>query len=103
MKYCSYSLIYDFEQIDPFLRLVDDSKLQALDQKIVVGDMVKNYGSKEDNEDALKSLSMINISDEQSPEFFASMILKAMEKLSDVMFLPGWILNHSSWLVNDTP
>ncbi|XP_047981589.1 protein SEMI-ROLLED LEAF 2-like [Salvia hispanica] len=71
------------EIIDPFLRLVDDSKLQALDQKIVVGDMVKNYGSKEDNEDALKSLSMINISDEQSPEFFASMILKAMEKLSD--------------------
>ncbi|KAL1535056.1 protein SEMI-ROLLED LEAF 2-like [Salvia divinorum] len=71
------------EIIDPFLLLVDDSKLQALDQKIVVGDMVKNYGSKEDNEDALKSLSMINISDEQSPEFFASMILKAMGKLPD--------------------
>ncbi|KAG6406274.1 hypothetical protein SASPL_133874 [Salvia splendens] len=71
------------EIMDPFLRLVDDSKLQALDQKVVVGDMVKNYGSKEDNEDALKSLSMINISDEQSPEFYASMILKAMGKLSD--------------------
>ncbi|KAG6408586.1 hypothetical protein SASPL_131602 [Salvia splendens] len=71
------------EIIDPFLRLVDDSKLQALDKRIVVGDMVKDYGSKEDNEDALKLLSMINISDEQSPEFFASMILNAMGKLSD--------------------
>ncbi|KAH6824536.1 hypothetical protein C2S53_010350 [Perilla frutescens var. hirtella] len=71
------------EIIDPFLRLVDDSKLQALDQKIVVGDMVKIYGSQEDNEDALKSLSTINISDDQSPEFFASMILKSMVKLSD--------------------
>ncbi|XP_057807732.1 protein SEMI-ROLLED LEAF 2-like [Salvia miltiorrhiza] len=71
------------EIIDPFLRLVDDSKLQALDQKIVVSDMVKIYGSKEDNEDALKALSKINISDEQSPEFFASTILKAMGKLSD--------------------
>lgn len=71
------------EIIDPFFRLVDDSKLQALDKKIVVGDMVRIYGSKEDNEDALKSLSTINITDDQSPEFFASMILKANEKLSD--------------------
>lgn len=88
-----------YGQIDPFLRLVDDSKLQALDKKIVVGDMVRIYGSKEDNEDALKSLSTINITDDQSPEFFASMILKANEKLSDVMFLSGWIQKHPCWLV----
>lgn len=55
--------------------------------------MVKIYGSKEDNEDALKSLSTINIADDQSPEFCASMILKANAKLSDVMFLSGWIKN----------
>lgn len=92
-------LIDVFEQIDPFLRLVEDSKLQALDQKIIEGNTVKIYGSKEDNEDALTSLSTINITEEQSPEFFASMVLKAMGNLSDVIFLSCWILEHPHWLV----
>lgn len=101
------------EIIDPFLLLVDDSKLQALDQKIVVGDVVKLYGSKEDNEDALKSLSTINISDDQSPEFFASMILKAMGNLSDADlsnmkrqllkdFIPDYIYPLRSQLIAET-
>lgn len=99
MKYYCCSLMNDFGQIDPFLRLVDDRKLQALDQKIVEGDMVKIYGSAEDNEAALKTLSMINIGEDQSPEFYASRILKANEKLSDVISLPRWILKHMCRLV----
>lgn len=66
--------------------MVDDNKLQALDHKIVAGDTVKVYGSKEDNEDALKSLSAIDITDEQSQEFFASMILKDLGKIPNVIY-----------------
>lgn len=65
---------------------MDDNKLQALDKKIVAADMVKVYGSEEDNEDALKSLSAINISDEQSQEYYASMILEDLETTSNVIF-----------------
>lgn len=99
MKCYCCCITNDLQQVDPFLRLVDDSKLQALDHKIVVGDTVKIYGSKEDNEDALKSLSAINISDEQSSECFASMILKDLGKLSNVMSLSGWILQYPCLLV----
>ncbi|KAL3622520.1 hypothetical protein CASFOL_033931 [Castilleja foliolosa] len=71
------------EIVDPFLRLVDDCKLQAVDHKISPDDRGKVYGSNEDDEDALKSLSAINISDEQSTDSFASLILKNLGKLSD--------------------
>lgn len=53
---------------------------------MVAADMVKVYGSEEDNEDALKSLSAINISDEQSQEYYASMILEDLETTSNVIF-----------------
>lgn len=62
--------------------------MQALDHKIVANDAVKVYGSKEDDEDALKSLSMINISGDQSAEAFASIILENLGKPSDVFFYP---------------
>lgn len=77
-------LINELQQIDPFLRLVEDCKLQAVDHKTGGYDMVKVYGSKEDDEDALNSLSAIRISEERSIETFASMILSNMGKLSDV-------------------
>ncbi|KAL3815091.1 hypothetical protein ACJIZ3_016359 [Penstemon smallii] len=68
--------------VDPFLQLVDDGKLQAVDDKIEVDNMVKIYGSKEDDEDALKSLSAIKINEDQSTESFASMIMEILGKLS---------------------
>ncbi|XP_051125298.1 protein SEMI-ROLLED LEAF 2-like [Andrographis paniculata] len=71
------------EIADPFLRLVDDCRLQALHNEIVADDVVKVFSSKEDDEDALRSLSLINISGDQSPEAFASMILENLGKLSD--------------------
>ncbi|KAL6562873.1 hypothetical protein OROHE_005460 [Orobanche hederae] len=101
------------EIVDPYLRLVDDCKLQAVD-KISIDDRVKVYGSKEDDEDALKSLSAINISEEQSTESYASMVLKSLGKLphtgaSNIKeellkeFLPDDICPLGAQLVMETP
>lgn len=66
--------------MDPFLQLVDDCKVKAVD----TGDhSEKVYGSKEDDEDALKSLSAIEITENLSKEYFAAMIVKFLGK-SDV-------------------
>ncbi|XP_052163682.1 protein SEMI-ROLLED LEAF 2-like isoform X1 [Oryza glaberrima] len=58
---------------DPFLRLVDESKLQAV--KDSVDDPSKIYGSPEDNTNALKSLSAIELSESQSRECIVSTIM----------------------------
>lgn len=62
--------------VDPFLHLVDDYKLQAVSTGL--DNMGKVYGSKEDDDDALKTLSAIVTTDDQSIESFASMIIKTM-------------------------
>ncbi|XP_034223130.1 protein SEMI-ROLLED LEAF 2 [Prunus dulcis] len=67
--------------VDPFLHLVEDRKLQAV--KTGSDHPTIAYGSKEDDNLALKSLSEIAITDEQTREFFASQILKSLDKLSD--------------------
>ena len=46
--------------------------------------MGKVYGSKEDDDDALKSLSAIVITEDQSIESFASMIVKMLRQSSKV-------------------
>lgn len=61
-------------QVDPFLHLVDDCKLQAVNTGL--NNMGKVYGSKEDDDDALKTLSAIMTTGDQSKESFASMIVK---------------------------
>ncbi|XP_027909256.1 uncharacterized protein LOC114168575 [Vigna unguiculata] len=62
--------------MDPFLRLVSDAKLQA------VADTARKpslaYGSKEDDEDALKSLSAIKLTESQSKESFSTMIVQSL-------------------------
>ncbi|KAL9280173.1 unnamed protein product [Arabidopsis thaliana] len=69
--------------VDPFLQLVEDCKLDAVfygqaDQP------AKNYGSKEDDDDASRSLVTIEeASQNQSREHYASMIMKFLGKLSD--------------------
>ncbi|XP_070674034.1 protein SEMI-ROLLED LEAF 2 [Malus domestica] len=64
------------ETVDPFLRLVDDHKLQAV---ISGPDQVRKvYGSKEDDENALRSLSAIEKSENQSKESFATMIVQTL-------------------------
>ncbi|KAM1589625.1 hypothetical protein ACFX10_028497 [Malus domestica] len=64
------------ETVDPFLRLVDDHKLQAVNSG---PDQVRRvYGSKEDDENALRSLSAIEKSENQSKESFATMIVQTL-------------------------
>lgn len=69
------------ETVDPFLQLVDDSKLQAV--KSGPDQLSKVYGSKEDDEDALRSLSALEKAEIQSQESFATMIVKTLAKSSD--------------------
>ncbi|RDX77904.1 Protein EFR3-like protein, partial [Mucuna pruriens] len=60
--------------VDPFLQLVNDSKLQAVKQSSKV------YGSKEDDEDALKTLSSVKLTESQSKESCATMIVQSLGK-----------------------
>lgn len=70
-------------QVDPFLRLVDDSKLQAVESS--PDQPRKVYGSKEDDEDALRSLSGLEKADNtHTKESFTTMIVKTVAKSSDV-------------------
>lgn len=64
--------------------MVEDRKLQAV--KTGSDHPTIAYGSKEDDNLALKSLSEIAITDEQTREFFASQVVKSLDKLSDVSF-----------------
>lgn len=67
--------------VDPFLQLVNDSKLQAVTDTDKQPSKV--YGSKEDDEDALKSLSAIKLTESQSKESFATMIVQSLGKSSN--------------------
>ncbi|KAM5552228.1 protein SEMI-ROLLED LEAF 2 [Rosa sericea] len=70
------------ETVDPFLRLVDDSKLQAVESS--PDQPRKVYGSKEDDEDALRSLSGLEKADNtHTKESFTTMIVKTVAKSSD--------------------
>ncbi|KAJ4833340.1 hypothetical protein Tsubulata_000564 [Turnera subulata] len=69
------------KRVDPFLQLVDDSKLQVVNTGVGHPNCV--YGSKEDDEDALKTLSAIEITDAQSKESFANIIVKFLGISSD--------------------
>lgn len=71
-------------QVDPFLHLVQDNKLQAVNSGSDCASKV--YGSKEDDECALKALSQIKIAEEQTRESFATIIVKSLENLSEVKF-----------------
>ncbi|KAK9041398.1 hypothetical protein V6N11_016500 [Hibiscus sabdariffa] len=67
--------------VDPFLHLVDDRKLQAVN---TVPDRPTNvYGSKEDDASALKTLLEIHVAPEQSSEALASEIVKTLGDLSE--------------------
>ncbi|TVU28905.1 hypothetical protein EJB05_20443 [Eragrostis curvula] len=67
--------------VDPFLSLVEDCRLQALDRQAEPCSRV--YGSKEDDDLALKSLSNINMNEDQSKETSVSVILNSLENLSE--------------------
>ncbi|KAK9682989.1 hypothetical protein RND81_10G111100 [Saponaria officinalis] len=62
--------------VDPFLCLVGDSKLQAVNKNATTG-----FGSKEDESSASRYLSKIIITEDQTRESFASEIIKSLEKM----------------------
>ncbi|CAN6232268.1 unnamed protein product [Urochloa humidicola] len=64
--------------VDPFLHLVEDCRLQALDSATE-----PCYGSKEDDDLALESLSNIDMNENQSKETSVSNILNSLEDLSE--------------------
>ncbi|XP_006648008.1 protein SEMI-ROLLED LEAF 2-like isoform X2 [Oryza brachyantha] len=63
--------------VDPFLRLVEDCKLQVVESCSII------YGSKDDDDLALKSLSNINMND-QSQQASISLILSSLKDLPEV-------------------
>ncbi|WCJ33474.1 ARM repeat superfamily protein [Euphorbia peplus] len=61
------------KMVDPFLHLVGDKKLKAVtDHHLII------YGSKDDDNSASKFLSEIDVTGEQSREFFVSEIMKSL-------------------------
>ncbi|XP_041997859.1 protein SEMI-ROLLED LEAF 2-like [Salvia splendens] len=63
--------------IDPFLSLVDDSKLQTNETRKVV------YGSQDDDVSALKCLSETKIYDEQTTASLTALIVKSLDNLPE--------------------
>lgn len=74
-------------QVDPFLELVDDIQLQAVcikSEKII-------YGSQEDEVAAVKSLSAVELNDNQLKETVISYFMTKFSKLSKVIWIClGW-------------
>ncbi|KAF7103309.1 hypothetical protein CFC21_104308 [Triticum aestivum] len=66
---------------DPFLHIVDDSKLQAV--KDSPDNPSKIYGSPEDNASALKALEAIEVSESQSRECIVSTIMNNIVNIID--------------------
>lgn len=71
-----------WNQADPFLKLVEDRKLQAVGTGS--GHQTNVYGSTEDDAAALKSLSHIQFTEDQTREYCASVILKTLGSLPEV-------------------
>ncbi|KAI4381500.1 hypothetical protein MLD38_007566 [Melastoma candidum] len=66
---------------DPFLRLIEDGKLQAVITES--GFQGHAYGSEEDDNSALQSLSQIQLTDDQTRAFLASGVLKSLGDLPE--------------------
>ncbi|RWW63183.1 hypothetical protein BHE74_00029655, partial [Ensete ventricosum] len=66
---------------DPYLQLVEDSKLQAANAAPERCSGV--YGSQEDDNNALKSLQAVELTESQSREFIVSLIMNSLSDLSD--------------------
>ncbi|KAM0898549.1 hypothetical protein ACQ4PT_021871 [Festuca glaucescens] len=70
------------EMVDPFLHLVHETKLQAV--KDYSEDPSKTYGSPEDDANALKFLSAVNLTGSHSRQFMTSMIMNSITDLPDM-------------------
>lgn len=70
-------------KVDPHLQLVDGSRLQAVFLESDKGKML--YGLEEDEVAALKTLSAIELDDQQLKETMISNFVKRYAKLSEVL------------------
>jgi hypothetical protein len=75
--------------MDPFLRLVHESKLQVV--KDYLEDPSKSYGSTEDNKNALRSLSAVELTGTNSRESMVSTIINSIAYIPDVIFYQLYI------------
>ncbi|XP_021724121.1 uncharacterized protein LOC110691493 [Chenopodium quinoa] len=66
------------KMVDPFLSLVGDSKLQAVNKNATIA-----FGCKEDETSASRFLSEIIITEDQTRESFAAEIIRSLEKIKD--------------------
>nr|XP_043637330.1 uncharacterized protein LOC122608304 [Erigeron canadensis] len=67
------------KMVDPYLCLIEDCKLT-----VGTGSGSISFGSKEDDQSALKSLSAIKFTEDQSIESLAATIVKHLESVSEV-------------------
>nr|CAB3503111.1 unnamed protein product [Digitaria exilis] len=67
--------------MDPFLRLVHENKLQAV--KDYLEDTSKSYGSPEDNENALRFLSAVELTERNSRESMVSTVMNSIADIPD--------------------
>ncbi|KAI4300782.1 hypothetical protein L6164_034118 [Bauhinia variegata] len=72
------------KEVDPFLRLVEDHKLHAV--IIEPENLTITYGSKEDDDRALGTLSELSTTMYQTREFFTSEIFRSLESFSESEF-----------------
>lgn len=68
-------------QVDPFLELVDDIRLQT----VCIESEKRSYGSQEDEVAAIKSLSAVELDDKQLKETVISYFMTKFAKLSEVI------------------
>lgn len=71
--------------MDPFLYLLEDKKLQAV-KPTPDNPLGSHYGSEEDASNALRSLSAVQLTESQSIESMASIIVNSIVDLPDVTF-----------------
>ncbi|KAI4386518.1 hypothetical protein MLD38_004446 [Melastoma candidum] len=80
LVHCAKSTLTE-RTADPFLRLIEDGKLQAV---ITESGFQKHaYGSEEDDNSALQSLFQIQLADDQTRAFLASGVLKSLGDLPE--------------------
>ena len=79
-----YLSLSSFSQVDPYLKLVEDVRLQAVCLKSDMDSIA--YGSKEDDVAASKSLLEIELDDLHLKETVISHFMMKFEKLSEVIY-----------------
>ena len=68
--------------------MVEDCKLQVVN--LGEDNPKQIYGSKEDNENVVKSLSAVDTRESQSKESFAKLVLQTLENKSEVNIMSAY-------------